>query len=137
MRQEHEISTVTPNPRTHSSINAIFTTEFIAARGEHLTGNRAFRYINIVGVNEEEAVLAESRSARHLTMLLRHRGLDQFTKLSRPSLVARALVGRARESRTDTSSNQKPSHQSAAIQTTGHQKKNVDMNIDPASTPIH
>jgi len=131
LRQEHEMVTVGVGPRFHSSINAIFTTEFAAVRGEQLASDQPFHYINIVGVNEEEAVLAESRSARHLTMLLKHRGLDQLTKLSRPSLVGRGPTGRSVSVITREARSTDP-----GIPNEAHTKTS-ELRIDSSSAPIH
>lgn len=96
-------------PKRQSELSAIFTTQFGACKqillgegsfdrndgldrdsstkGEQETG-REFRFVNLVGITEAEAKIAEQLSPKYLEVMLKHRGLDQVTKLQRPSLVA-------------------------------------------------
>ncbi len=76
-----------------SSISTIFLTPFTRVPTVQQTDGGDFAYLNILGITSEEARVAERRSPQHLLALLRHRTIDQWTAMSRTSLLQKAHFG--------------------------------------------
>lgn len=72
-----------------TELRSIFATSFACARSEQLCSNRPFTYVNLVGITADEAAVAAKYSPEFLLRLLEHKELDQCTKPSRSSIVAR------------------------------------------------
>lgn len=76
-------------PHGETELHNIFATAFACARNEQLATDRAFTYINLVGITADEAAVAARYSPEFLLCLLEYRQLDQMTKPDRSSIVAR------------------------------------------------
>lgn len=74
-------------PRFDTDLDTIFLTPFSFVPGEVLSREGAFRYINVVGITQEEAAIARGLSQEYLSLLLKHKGLDQVTRSTRTSIT--------------------------------------------------
>ena len=74
-------------PRFDTDLDTIFLTPFAFVPNEVLSREGAFRYINVVGITQEEAAIARGLSQEYLSLLLKHKGLDQVTRSTRTSIT--------------------------------------------------
>lgn len=70
-------------------MTAIFATPFELSRIPQRTESGCFRYINLVGITEDEGRVAGLYGSEHLHMLLKFRNYHQVTLPTRKSIVAR------------------------------------------------
>ncbi len=71
------------------TVSTIFATPLQLVRGQQVSTEGLFCYINIIGIADDEAAIASKYSPEYLLSLLEHRKLTQVSSLSRPSLLAR------------------------------------------------
>lgn len=76
-------------PDEDSELRCILATPFAAVKTEQLSSEGAFNYVNLIGICPDEAEVAASHSVDYLFKLLEYKELDQCTKPSRSSIVAR------------------------------------------------
>jgi hypothetical protein len=87
-------------PRFDTDMNTIFLTPFKHYSGEALSAEGPFHYINVVGISACEAAIAQRMSDAHLQRLLKHKGYEQITYITRSS-IARRLELPALQSRAE------------------------------------
>ena len=72
-----------------SDLGTAFTTSLSRLRTEQLSPEGPFTYLNLVGITEDEAAVASRYSALFLTNILNYKKLDQITRPTRSSIVAK------------------------------------------------
>jgi hypothetical protein len=77
---------------TDTILDTILLTEFNPLNSAVLCTQGSYSYLNVVGITAEEAAVAKDHSFEHLNTLLKHKGLDQTTKLSRSSVLAKTKL---------------------------------------------
>lgn len=75
-------------PMHTPEVKSIFITPFSPAPAEQLSREGPFRYMNVIGIFDDEAEMAR-HSSEHLRILLRRRTLEQITNPLRPSILVR------------------------------------------------
>lgn len=75
-----------------SKLTTVFATGFARSRQEHLTKEGPFYYINLLGITDNEAQLAERSSPDLLLSILEGRKCDQITKIGRPCLTNKSSL---------------------------------------------
>jgi hypothetical protein len=75
-----------------TALEAVLLQRFAAVAHEQLCDEGEFSYVNIIGLTSDEVALGESEGLSHLLALLRRKGLDQTTKLSRTSVISRTTI---------------------------------------------
>lgn len=77
-------------PGFDTDLRSILVGVFHRVREEQLSKEGPFFYMNVMGITDDEAALAEEYGANHLFALLEQRGLGQHTKPTRSSVLARS-----------------------------------------------
>jgi nucleoid DNA-binding protein len=78
-----------------SELCAIFTTLFSQVRDEQLSVEGPFFFVNIVGITQDECLLAEKNGSEQLRTILDYKKLLQYTKPLRSSVIARSAFAAA------------------------------------------
>lgn len=72
-----------------SALSTVFATKFLKIAGEQLSPEGAFEYISLIAISDDEAEVASLHTPHLLLTLLEYKKLNQVTKPSRSSLVAK------------------------------------------------
>ena len=76
-------------PKTAGDITAVICATPMLAQHLHLTEDRQFRFLQLVGITGDEAQVCERIGHGHLSALLEFRGVHQITKPNRSSIISR------------------------------------------------
>lgn len=75
-----------------TNLAAVLLQRFSPISHEQLCVEGEFSYVNILGITADELALGETEGLSHLLALLKRKGLEQMTRLSRSSVIARTIV---------------------------------------------
>ncbi len=79
-------------PKSSGDITAVLCQPPMICQHVHMTSDRQFRFLQLVGVTGDEAQICERVGYGHLASILEYRGVHEVTKPSRTSIISRTHI---------------------------------------------